>query len=116
MHAFHWPQRSRPSRGTIVKDTAAQRRDHERRGQIINVPHHTRPDILRPSGWKTAIVLLRTSPNEVEGTSQSETLQTAQLASTELLSVPDWKRNLLQDSVDSFGEKGPLKSHKGDVP
>lgn len=116
MHAFHWPQRSRPSRGTIVKNTEAQRRDHERRGQMINVPHHTRPDIFRPSGWKTAIVLLRTSPNEVEGTSQSETLQTAQLASTELLSVPDWKRNLLQDSVDSFGEEGPLKSHKGDVP
>lgn len=27
-HAFHWPQRSRPSRGTIVKGTEAQRRDY----------------------------------------------------------------------------------------
>ncbi|KAH0175723.1 hypothetical protein KCU67_g105, partial [Aureobasidium melanogenum] len=43
----------------------------------------------------------QTSSTEVEGTTQSETLQTAQLVSTELLSVLDLKRNLLQDSVDN---------------
>jgi hypothetical protein len=72
MHAFHWPQRSRPSRGTIVEDTEALRRDQKRRSQIIHVPHQRPTDILRPSGWKMAIVLLKKSSNRADGTSESE--------------------------------------------
>jgi hypothetical protein len=34
--------------------------------------------------------------------SQSEILQIARLVHAEVLSIPDLKRNLLQDSIDSF--------------
>jgi hypothetical protein len=61
MHVFHRPQRSRPSRGTIAKDTDAQGRNHELRGQIIHVSHHKLTDNFRPSKWRTAIILIRRS-------------------------------------------------------
>lgn len=60
-----------------IKDNEAQGREHERCSQIIHVPHHKLIGNLRPSKWKTAIVLLTRSFYGAEGISQSEILQIA---------------------------------------